>query len=66
LGGEAIAGCIISVCSSRKPLLIGLCEDQIATSHARRSHVFDHALTKPVALSELLKLIARRPCFTTI
>jgi CheY-like chemotaxis protein len=61
MSGEAIAGGVLAVCAEARPLMIALSGGGFGKREARLRKVFDHVLTKPVELANLVSLVTRRP-----
>jgi DNA-binding response OmpR family regulator len=61
MSGEVIAGGVLSACANARPLMIALSGGGFGRSEARLRRVFDHVLTKPVELANLVSLVTRRP-----
>jgi CheY-like chemotaxis protein len=59
--GLQAAGKIRAVLGRGAPLLIGVSGDARKLHHGLVEGLFDHALTKPVPISELLDLLAPAP-----
>jgi DNA-binding NtrC family response regulator len=65
MSGKAIAGGVLAACSARRPVLIGLCEQDATVTEVCHQGIFDHALTKPLDLPSLVRLITRSPTQAT-